>query len=148
MNLALELRCLPLSHRKGVSMPAVLTLPDDGLYGGLYVYPYEGEYVADCGRAAPARHGVLCVIEGGEVEASVTHEWRHHMQADARWQSSGSQWRAIRTWHEYWREARRYFRTYAHEMDALLYERRHCPTDLNESQLEVALSHSERLGKI
>jgi hypothetical protein len=70
------------------------------------------------------------------------------MQADARWLSSGSQWRAIRTWHEYWREARRYFSTYAHEMDALLYERRHCPTDLNESQLEVALSHSERLGKI
>lgn len=141
MNLAAELRHIPRSHLAGDPLPRLVCIHVPGAqYGGFYVHPFDGEYVLPNDTAVPAASGVLVVNACDGCEATVTHELRHHWQAlRGLLPDAGSSFRFDGSDRGYWCAIRRYFRTYWHELDALRYERKHCPTRLNEQWLDVTL---------
>jgi hypothetical protein len=108
----------------------------------MYVWPHEGLFEYAPGNFVTGRRGVI-VLYGSEHEWSITHEFRHHIQAtELRYNKRmvASAFNYDGSISDYWKQIRVYFRTQRHEMDALLYETRHAPCDSNLSWLECAMT--------
>lgn len=138
--LALLLRHLPRSHLKGEPLPFVATVGSLPFASGWYIAPHAGLYALPDDRRVPAHNGVIVLSESDETDATLTHELRHHLQQLRRRLPDSSQpFSFDGTLADYWRAVECFFRAAPHELDALRYEVRHCPTDLNCEQLDVVL---------
>lgn len=85
------------------------------------------------------RNGLIVVnVDADYVEATLAHEWRHHWQNyefgtkydHSPWKSTGN--------HKV--DIQKYFRSSAREMDALLYEVKFSPTEINQEWLNWTIS--------
>lgn len=112
-----SLNFIPLSNRKGIPTPKVVFVPYTGQnYGGYYAYDNR-----------------LVIVERDEkrTPATIAHEFRHHEQL---YRNQFSCRKGSKTYHHlpYEQMIRNYFRSQAHELDALLFERKIAPDDTNE----------------
>ena len=114
---------LPLSDRKGVTLPPVYVEPYTGQYSGYY----------DTWNARGTQQCILVITLDPEVDlpSVLAHEFRHHTQAHlnqerATWSSKQFDWLGD------YEEALRAFYQQRHELDALLYEHRTARCDSND----------------
>ena len=104
----MSLTWLPLSHRKGITLPKIIFEEWAGQnYGGYY-------------------DGRIVVVANPEWEEEIpsilAHEYRHHLQVELNTYSLSVNPSYIRTDLEYEKQITWYFRTFTHEYDALLYQ--------------------------
>lgn len=110
---------LPLSHRKNISQVKVIVEDDVGQsYGGYYT---PGSKIL---VAVYRSHG------GGSLEATIAHEYRHHIQYETN--NISLKIVSFNTNTTYEKAIRQYYRSSLSELDALVYEYKYAKSDLNE----------------
>jgi hypothetical protein len=117
----MELNFLPLSHRKGISMPKVVFEPFNNQgYGGYYL------------------PNIVVVVEPppwafeDKTDAVLAHEFRHHTQYVTGSCPSVYKGSSLDFSLDYEQMVTKYFKTYPHEMDALLYEVKYAKSEISD----------------
>lgn len=115
-----ELTWLPLSLRKNVTLPKVVLEESAGQnYGGYY-----------------RRDSFTIVAVESEVIAStIAHEYKHHLQYISGTLQEPTDWNKLSSI-GYNKAIRSYFRNNRSEMEALLFQEKHSPTDYGKFWLK------------
>lgn len=123
---SLELNWLPNSLLKGISLPKIVISDTEGYSGAYYLKgcPYE-EFGYN-----NLKHGIIEISTCGDYLSTLIHEWRHHWQRENGWNLGGFDWNSGVS---YKKSIIKYFTTLPHEMDALKFEIKYAPSDLNLS---------------
>ncbi len=113
-----DINWLPLSERKGFSMPTVV-------YEPLAYQSYSGYFEPGSNK--------LTIVERDSdfVACTIAHEFRHYMQEQKGLIAPKDNGSHLFKKHSYNKEIRLYFRTNWHEMDALLFETKVSPNVTN-----------------
>lgn len=132
---SMELNWLPNSFRKGLSVPRIAVI-DDIHYSGEYWRRTESRYITPFDM--DLREGPIIVLTSKSGPSSIAHEFRHHWQCESAGLSKlYSVWApASDSDADYWKEIKRYFTEYPHERDALMFEARTAPDDVNKQWIE------------
>lgn len=118
-----DITWLPISLRKGVEVPAVKFVELNNQYGGYYTPGTK----------------VLVIASDEEIDrtdSTIAHEYCHYLQYTKGLKKMGSN---IDLFNKYcYNEAiRLYFRTQDFEMEALLFEYKHAPSEVNKFWLKA-----------
>lgn len=133
---SLDLRWLS-RHARGIPVPKLVV--DDDLIdcGGYYFPSVDSEAIINDDLVVDGKSGVI-VVSGYHAErhhSTIAHEWRHHWQMH-----TGNGWDVVLDWNYeelgYERSIAEYFKQ-PHELDALLFERRVAPSEVNEEWFDV-----------
>lgn len=115
-----ELNFIPLSYRKNVTLPRVVIEPK--------LYQSYGGYYSE---------GVIVAVEGDYIEATLAHEFRHHLQDYYGCNTVPvSISEKDNSYENYPFFIRKYFRASWSEMDALLFETKIAPSPINKYWLK------------
>ncbi len=107
---------LPNSVRKGIDVPKVIYEPVNNLYSGYYTNGTEE---------------LVIVEEQDRVPSAIAHEYCHYLQFTRNDIPQGGGLDLFEKF-SYNKAIRLYFRTMWWEMEALLFEYKHCPSELNK----------------
>lgn len=151
MNIALpslELRWLMRRH-KDLTVPRVYIGPLEG-YAGFYIAPEETEEEFPDGTTIDCRRGIIASAPqpaGMRLESTLAHEFRHH------WQQFNLRepydWPKLTPGADHKQEMVEYFTTSRMEEDALLFECKWAPDDVNMQRLDwVRESRRTHVAKI
>lgn len=125
-----DLEWLPLSERKGINLPKI-------------VYePFEGQNYAGYHQSGS---GILTIVERSDTEthAIIAHEFRHYTQSLRALLPNTVASLSLFDKFSYNKAIRIYYRESWHEMDALLFERKVSPTELNKFWLNACVLPKE-----
>jgi len=120
---SLELNWLPNSLRKGLDTPQIL-IGDNPDYGGCY-YNVQ-DYVDD--ELDLTKKAVIIITDTDRMESVIAHEFRHHWQTYTWGKLPTHPWQQGKS---YKKSIKKYFRGARHEMDALQFEIKYAPNNLN-----------------
>lgn len=113
----MSINWLPLSHRKNISSVKVVYEPYNGQnYGGYYIVGSRK----------------LVVVETEDIQASIAHEFRHHIQYELNTHPSVILGSVFNSKLPYKVAIAQYYKLYTHELDALLYEYKYAKNYINE----------------
>ena len=129
-----------LKFPKDISIPDIITVGvDDFNYGGCYYEP-EWNSISVSDRSFSLERGLLVVREDN-YESTLVHEFRHHVQrVHFGIKPDGIEWEEGES---YKNSIIKYFTSSVTEMDALLYELKHYPDDVNLEWYEWLVKHYE-----
>lgn len=140
-NPSLELNWL--KYPKDVSIPDIVVIgEDDYAYAGCYYEPEEDAEIYVDDKPYGLERGILLIRED-QFEPTIVHEFRHHLQTiHFGWKPEGHDFDFD---NDYKDSIIKYFTTNKFEMDALLYELKYYPTDVNLEWMEWITKHYENL---
>lgn len=134
----LELDWLPLSVRKGLDQPRIV-FTGAADCGGRYWARARGNKPILTPFHFDRREAAIIELGCMPTPATIAHEYRHHWQRENNiyWSPCSAAWNPIDDgWNAYWKEIRRYFTTHKDERDALLFEAKIAPDDINISRMD------------
>lgn len=128
---SLELNWLR-NEDKTLPLPQVVFAPLTTIQGE-YFFPSRSELYLG-GRFYDRRHGVIVVstIHPDYIPSIIAHEWRHHWQEFHGWHYDGIGWQHTNELSRYERNIRAYFTRSRCEADALRFELRRAPCEVND----------------
>ena len=133
---SLELSWLP--QPKQISLPTIVVNHDEG-YDGCYYTPRNGQILI-AGRHYDAGNGII-EIRHDSHEATLIHEFRHHLQFHAGIPIEGNSFVGTHG-NSYKEKIVNYFTTQPTELDALQFEMTHCkPPDYVKEWHEWITNH-------
>ncbi len=120
-----DINWMPISIRKNIDIPKIIWEPYNGSYSGYYQQGTKN----------------LVVVEGDEDDtpATIAHEYCHYLQytRGSKFGKLGSNGLDLFQKHSYNKAIRLYFRSMWWEMEALLFQEKHAPTELGKFWLKA-----------
>lgn len=147
---SLELRWLA-RHDKDLPLPEIIFTPSNLDFrgqkcGGCYYKPEQNEFLYG-DLFIPFDKGVIVVgTESPELIAgTIAHEWRHHWQFHRGLSLEPSHYdpKAFEEYTGYRAAVRKYFRTQAHELDALRYQNKVAPDWCSDYVMECTFGTNQ-----
>ena len=128
-----ELSWLPNSELKGLLLPPIYVIDDSDDYSGYYEH------------GDSESRGEIVVVENEYYASTLAHEFRHYWQfVNFGLPDESSRWNNEK---DYRTAIVEYFCTQAHEADALMFECKHAPNDVNLQWLEWIRHDTKRIDE-